>query len=145
MFIAFFGLFAIVCSLFATIAGVASKESHGRWWLIAFSGAVWGLIGILTAIWPGLPRYVVLVLIAGWAVITGGVEIAATIKLRKFITLEWLMIATGILSMFFVWLLIVFRGPGTLNVVGLVGVYAVALGILQVVLSLKLREIRKPL
>ena len=134
--VAYLGLFSIVSGLLATFPGVASRESNGRWWLIAFSGAAWGLIGILTLFWPGIPNSVVLVLI------TGTIEITASIKLQKFLPPEWLMIAMGTLSMLFVWLLISFRSPGALSVVRLIGIYAMALGILQIVLSLKLREIK---
>ena len=142
IFVAYLGLFSIVSGLLATFPGVASRESNGRWWLIAFSGAAWGLIGILTLFWPGIPTPVVLVLIGAWAMITGTIEIIASIKLQKFLPPEWLMIAMGTLSMLFVWLLISFRGPGALSVVRLIGIYAMALGILQIVLSLKLREIK---
>jgi uncharacterized membrane protein HdeD (DUF308 family) len=97
---------------------------------------------VLTFLSPGITALVLLSFIAAWSIITGVFEIATAVRLRKAIENEWLMILSGIVSIIFGILLIVFPGPGTLSLVWLIGLYALIFGILTLVLSLRLRGMR---
>jgi len=81
-----------------------------------------------------------LYLIAAWALVTGGFEIAAAIRLRKVITGEWLLILSGLASVALGVVLILFPGPGALALVLWIGAYALVSGVLLIILAFRLRS-----
>jgi hypothetical protein len=82
---------------------------------------------------------VLLYVIASWAIVTGVVEVLAAVRLRREITDEWLLGLSGVLSVVFGLLLIIFPRAGALTVVWLIGVYALVFGVVLVGLALRLR------
>ena len=109
------------------------------WWL-AIVGLLGILVGILTLAWPGITALVLLLFIAGWAIATGILQIVGAVRLRKEIDNEWLLIASGVLSVIFGLILVVQPGAGALALLYVIGFYAVLYGILLVGLSLRLRR-----
>jgi hypothetical protein len=109
-----------------------------RWWL-ALVGLFGIAAGILTFAWPGITALVLLLFIAGWAIATGVSQIVGAIRLRKEIENEWLLIASGVLSVIFGLILVAQPGTGALALLYVIGIYAVLYGILEVWLSLRLR------
>ena len=55
------------------------------------------------------------------------------------ITGEWVLALAGVLSVGFGVLLLLFPGPGALSLVWLIGAYALAFGVLLLVLAFRLR------
>ncbi len=138
-----FGAFALVEGILAVIAGIASRRYFESWWAVLLRGVLGILIGLLTFFWPNITALVLLYFIAAWALVTGIFEIVAAIELRRLITGEWAMILGGLLSILFGILLFVFPGAGAVGLVWLIGVYAIAFGILLIVLALRLRGLRR--
>jgi uncharacterized membrane protein HdeD (DUF308 family) len=101
-------------------------------------GIVGIAVGILTFVWPGITALTLLYFIAAWAIITGIFEIAAAVQLRKEIEGEWLLAFSGIASMIFGLLLVVFPGASALAVVWLIGAYSLLFGILLLALTFRL-------
>jgi uncharacterized membrane protein HdeD (DUF308 family) len=128
------GVFNIVASFRATGAG------QQRWWVLLLEGIVSIIAGLVAFFMPGLTALALLYLIAAWAVVTGALEIAAAIRLRRQIRGEWLLALAGILSIVFGVLLFLFPGPSALAVVLWIGAYAIAFGVLLIVLGLRLRR-----
>jgi uncharacterized membrane protein HdeD (DUF308 family) len=87
-----------------------------------------------------LTAIVLLYLIAAWAVVTGIFEIATAIRLRQEIRGEWALIIGGVLSVLFGVILAVI-GPvaGLLSLIWLIGIYAVAFGILMLITAFQVR------
>ena len=81
-------------------------------------------------------------LIAAWAVLTGVLEIAAAVRLRKHITGEWWLALTGVLSIAFGVLVSLYPGAGALVMVLWIGAYAIIFGVLLLVVAFKLRRVR---
>ena len=96
--------------------------------------------GIATLMWPGLTGIILLYLIAGWAIASGIFEIVGAIRLRKEIDDEWLLIASGVVSVIFGLLILANPGAGALGVAFAIGAFAVLFGVLQVALSMRLRK-----
>jgi uncharacterized membrane protein HdeD (DUF308 family) len=138
-----FGAFALADGILAVIAGIASHRYFESWWAMLLRGVLGILIGLLTFLWPNTTALVLLYFIAAWAVLTGIFEIVAAIQLRRLIAGEWAMILSGLLSILFGVLLFVFPGAGAVALVWLIGVYAIAFGILLIVLALRLRGLRR--
>src|SRR5690606_19834914 len=81
-----------------------------------------------------------LAVIAAWSLVGGVLEIAAAIRLRREIHNEWALALSGVLSVGLGALLLLAPAAGALAVVLWVGVYAFVVGILQIVLSFRLRS-----
>ena len=97
-------------------------------------------VGILTFAWPGITALVLLLFIAGWAIATGILQIVGAIRLRKEIDNEWLLIASGVLSVIFGLILVAQPATGALALLYVIGFYAILYGILLVGFSLRLRR-----
>jgi uncharacterized membrane protein HdeD (DUF308 family) len=90
---------------------------------------------------PGLTAVVLLYLIAAWAIVTGIFEIATAIRLRQEIRGEWALIIGGALSVLFgVILVVVSPFAALLSLVWLIGVYAVAFGIMLLIAGFRVRS-----
>lgn len=135
-----FGLYALVAGILWVAAGFARSEPQlqPRWALILF-GIVSILAGIVAFVMPGVTAVSLLYLIAAWAIVTGVLDIAAAIRLRKLIEGEWLYVLSGALSVLFGVLVMAFPGAGALSLALWIGAWAFASGILLVVLGFKLR------
>jgi uncharacterized membrane protein HdeD (DUF308 family) len=136
-----FGAYAFVDGVFSIVTAVR-RRSADRWWLLLLEGIAGILAGIATLVWPAITAIVLLYLIAAWALVTGVLEIAAAIRLRKAITGEWLLALSGVASVILGVLLIIAPGPGALAVVIWIGAYAFVFGALLVALSFRLRSLR---
>jgi uncharacterized membrane protein HdeD (DUF308 family) len=84
---------------------------------------------------------VLLYLVAAWAVVTGILEIAAAISLRRVLEGEWLLALTGILSVVLGVALFAQPGAGLLASVWMIGVYALCAGLLMLWLGFRLRAL----
>lgn len=136
----FFGAYALVDGIFAIIAAVTHHNEGNHRWLLFFEGVAGIAAGILTFIWPGMTAFVLLYLIAAWAIITGILEILAAIRLRQEISGELLLIVGGIVSIVFGVVIALFPAAGALAVVWLIASYAVIFGLLLLFLAFRLRN-----
>ena len=134
----FYGAFALVDGVLAIAAAVMGGAPAPRWWL-AIVGLLGIAVGILTFAWPGVTALILLLFIAGWAIATGALQIVGAIALRKEIDNEWLLIASGALSVLFGLILVAQPQTGALALLFIIGAYAILYGTLLVFFSLRLR------
>jgi uncharacterized membrane protein HdeD (DUF308 family) len=134
-----FGAYALVDGVLA-LATAIRRRGKDRWWLFLLEGLAGIAAGALTFLWPDITAIALLYVIAAWALVTGGFEIAAAIRLRKVIRREWLLALIGLASVALGILLILFPGPGALALVLWIGAYALVTGVLLVALGLRLRS-----
>jgi uncharacterized membrane protein HdeD (DUF308 family) len=134
-----FGAYAVVDGIFAIVAAVRAAEHHERWWTLALQGVVDILAGIIAFVWPAATALALLFLVAFWAIVTGVLEIAAAIRLRREIQGEWLLILSGILSVLFGGVLLALPTAGLLVIVWWIGAYALVSGVVLIALAFKLR------
>jgi uncharacterized membrane protein HdeD (DUF308 family) len=137
---ALLGAYALVDGIAALWSCWHARSRGKAMWQIILIGVLGVAAGLFTFISPGLTALALLLLIAVWAIANGVFQIAAAIRLRKEIDNEWLMILSGVLSVVFGGLMIASPGAGALAVLWIIGAFAVAYGVLLVLLAFKLRK-----
>jgi len=140
----FWGAYALVDGVAALWAGWQAKDRGKPMWQVVLIGVLGVAAGIFTFFSPGITAIALLTLIAVWAIVTGVFQIAAAIRLRKEISNEWLMILSGVLSVVFGVLMIINPGAGAMAVLWVIGVFAIAYGVMLVGLALRLRKHAPP-
>ena len=140
VFVALFGAYAVVDGVLAIIAGVRAAERHERWWSPVLKGLAGIAAGVLAFVWPALTALALLNLIAGWAIVTGVLEIVAAVHLHRAHG-EWLLVLNGVLSVLFGLLVIVWPGAGVLTLLWLIGTYSIVFGVVLLVLAFRLRNL----
>jgi uncharacterized membrane protein HdeD (DUF308 family) len=138
-----FGAYAFADGVLTIITAIRRRGAD-RWWLLLLNGLVGIAAGILTLLWPGITALALLYVIAAWALVTGVLEIAAAIRLRKAITGEWLLALSGFLSIALGVMLVLWPGAGALAIVIWIGAYALVFGALLFALGLRLRGLGSP-
>ncbi len=140
LLVLFYGAYALVDGVFSLIAAFAGKgEGTPTWWLILV-GILGIAAGLVTFLVPGISAVVLIMIIGAWAVVCGIFEIIGAIQLRKEIDNEWLLILSGIVSVLFGLGVLVFPGAGALALVWLIATFAIAFGILWIVLAFRLKK-----
>jgi len=132
---ALFGGYALVDGIFALVAGI-----HARWVVLALIGVLGIIAGLITFFFPGLTALTLLLIIAAWAIVRGIIEITAAIQLRKVIANEWALILGGICSVIFGLILFARPAAGALAVIWIIGAYALIIGVILILLSLRVRR-----
>jgi uncharacterized membrane protein HdeD (DUF308 family) len=132
-----FGAYALVDGVFALIYAFGSGRRF-RGWLVV-EGLAGIVLGVIALVWPGITALSLLYLIAGWAVVTGVLEIIAAIRLRKVITNEWMLALSGLASVIFGVILAIQPGAGALALIWLIAAYAIVFGVLLIALGFRLR------
>jgi uncharacterized membrane protein HdeD (DUF308 family) len=136
-----FGAYAIVDGVFAVAFATWRGRAGLRWGWWLFEGLASIGAGVLTFVWPGMSGMVLLSVIAVWALLTGVAEIAVAVRLRKVIRGEWLLAASGVLSIAGGVLLLLFPRSGALAVMWVIGTYALVFGILLTTLGVRMRGV----
>ena len=134
-----FGAFTLIDGSLAVAVGIAVSKLFERWWALVLEGLTGIGIGVLTFFWPNVTGLVLLYFIAAWAVTTGIFEIVAAIQFRKVVSGEWAIILSGILSVLLGVLLFVFPSSSAVGIIWLIGLYAIAFGIMGLIIAFHLR------
>jgi uncharacterized membrane protein HdeD (DUF308 family) len=138
-----FGAYALVDGAFAIIAGIKSHGEYKRWGLLLLQGILSVAAGVFAFVVPAMTAFILLILIASWAIVTGAFQIAAAIQLRKHIKGEWLLALGGVFSILFGAVLLLNPPAGALAVVWIIGAYAIIFGVLLIALGFKLRGLER--
>jgi uncharacterized membrane protein HdeD (DUF308 family) len=136
-----FGAFATIDGIASIMFGLRGEPNGTVWWTMVALGALAIIVGIIAFAWPELTLLAFLAIIAAFSILRGVLEIIAAVRLRKEIQGEWLLGLSGVLSIVFGGLLILWPEIGLVVVAWLMGAYMLALGTLAVFLALKLRRL----
>src|SRR5690606_21602267 len=147
-----FAAFSFVDGIFSVASGVrGARNKQERWGALLLSGLFGIGIGVLFVLFPLVSTFALalttLLLIAARAMDRDVCEVAAAIRLREAIKGEWLLAASGVLSILLaaaiVVLLALNPGLSVLSVAWLLGFYALLTGIALIVLAFRLRRMAR--
>lgn len=140
-----FGAYALLDGVFSLAAAWRRRPGDPPWWALLLSGVAGVAAGIISFVWPGITALALVYLIAAWAFITGVLQVAAAVRLRKEIDGEWMLALSGIISIGLGALLAVMPGAGAIGLVWYFGAFALLFGIVLMGLSYRLRSHRQRL
>ena len=138
------GAYALIDGVIAiwTAFNASGGDAGPRWWL-GLSGGVSILAGIVAFVYSGMTALVLLMFIAIWAIIIGALQLYAGIQLRKVVENELWLVLTGLLSIVFGVVLIVWPSTGALAVIWTIASYAVLFGCLLIGLGFRLKKYKR--
>ena len=139
-----FGAYALVDGVFAIVGVFGGTRGGTPRWVLLIEGVVGVLAGLVAFVLPGMTALALLYLIAAWSIVTGIFEAATAIRLRREIRGEWALVAGGVVSVIFGIVLAVLPMVGILSLVWLVGVYAIAFGVLLIITAFRVRSHEGP-
>ena len=139
--IALFGAYALVSGMFMLGAGLEHLAERRTDWVPYVLGGLAGLaVGGITFFRPGITALVLLYLIAGWAIVSGAFEIPAAFALWDETHESWLLGLAGVLSIAFGILIAVYPASGALAILWLIGIYALAVGLAELVYAFRMHQ-----
>lgn len=139
-----FGAYVLVDGVLGLVVGLTRKSERRRWWVLALEGLAGIAVGVLTFLSPQVTALVLLYMVAAWAILTGALEIAAAIRLRKEIDNEVLLALSGFVSIALGVLLVLFPGAGAVSLIWMLGAYALVFGVILMALGFRLRARATP-
>ena len=136
-----FGAYSFVDGCITIVLALRGAGTGERWGLLLLNGLFGILAGIAAAVWPGITALVFVMLIASWAVLSGGLMLGAAFGM-KISHGRWLLVCGAIVSL--IYGLLLFASPlvGAVVLTWWVGTYALVFGTILIALALKLRSHR---
>ncbi|WP_433468749.1 HdeD family acid-resistance protein [Spirillospora sp. CA-128828] len=135
-----FGAYALADGVVALAEAFRGTTGSPRGMLV-LSGVAGIALGIAALVWPGITAFVLLMLIAAWAVATGVLEVVVAFALRKELKGEWAYVLTGAISVIFGILLFAWPVSGAVAIVWLIGLFSILFGAAMVGAAFRLRRL----
>lgn len=120
-------IFVILDGVLSLVAAVRARQP--TWGFGAFEGVLGLVVGILALAWPQATAMIIAVLVGVWALLTGILELAAAIRLRREIRSVWLLGIAGVVSVIFGIAILASPSAGVVVLTTLVGIYAILFGL----------------
>ncbi len=137
-----FAGYALIDGVMSIVGALRAAARHERWATLVIEGIAGIGACAVTVLWPAITVLGLVIVIGAWAIVTGGFEVAAAIRLREYISGEWLLVLGGIASIIFGVLILAVPTAGAVVIALWIGAYAFVFGILQIALGIRLREFR---
>lgn len=137
--VALFAAYALLGGIASVIGAIGHRRVDDDWWLPLLLGLVSIGAAIVAVVNPVLTTLVLVMVIAANALVTGVLDIAAAVRLRRELHGEWLLALSGIASVVFGALVFMYPLAGAIALVWLVSVYAIVTGVLLLSLAVRVR------
>lgn len=134
-----FGAYALIDGVVSLVGTVRAARRHTRAWPQAVRGAAGVLVGLFAILFPPVTGVVLLLTVAVWAVVIGVVELLTAVRLRGSTGRAWLFAVYGVISIAF-GAFLVLSPAGVFAVAGLIGIYALARGIVATWVGFSVRR-----
>ncbi|MGU3464006.1 HdeD family acid-resistance protein [Methylobacterium sp. C33D] len=135
----FFAAYMLADGVFAVVGAVRAAQRHERWGFLLIEGLVDIVVGVAAVLMPAAAVWAFVLLLAVWALVTGGLMIAAAFRLHLHYGRWWLVLG-GVVSILFGLALLINPGMSALVLTWWIGSYTFAFGILLLILAFKLRS-----
>jgi uncharacterized membrane protein HdeD (DUF308 family) len=123
----------------AGISAVRAMRRRDQWGFLIFEGLLNIAVGMVAFLWPGVTVVAFVLLVAAWAIISGGLMMAAAFRLNISHGRWWLVLG-GLCSLIYGALLIAMPLIGAVVLTWWMGAYALVFGISLIILSFQLRS-----
>ena len=134
-------LFAVYAFTDAVIEGIRAFSSARAWPVIGH--LLMGLIdiaaGVVALAWPGPTAYVLVIVVAAWAIVAGVTEFIAGFMAGETAGIRAMLLLGGLISVAFGVVLFARPGVGALTLALLFGMFALIYGVSQISLGIQLR------
>ncbi len=134
----FFAAYMLVDGVFGIVSAIRAASRHERWGFLLMEGLVNILTGVVAFLMPGITVIVFVLLMAAWALVSGGLMLGAAFKLNQAHG-RWLLALGGVVSLLYGVLLVIAPLVGALVLTWWLGAYALAFGVVLLVLAFRLR------
>lgn len=135
-----FAILLFVSGIFLIAESISSVDKSHKT-LKIIEGIINIITGIIVLILPAESIAVIMIFVSAWAFVSGIFQIASAIKLRKVIEHEFLAISGGFISLIFGIVILLNLIAGAEALVIVFGIFAVILGILNITLSFKVKNL----
>jgi uncharacterized membrane protein HdeD (DUF308 family) len=133
-----FGYYALFDGIFSLAAAAGGRGRQDRW-VLALEGVVGVWAGVVTLRAPHMIATVLVFFLSFWAMASGFLRIAAAVRLRREISGERWLAASGILSVLFALMLLIRPAVGAVGLVWILAGYAMVMGMVLILLGMELR------
>jgi uncharacterized membrane protein HdeD (DUF308 family) len=134
-----FAAYTLVDGAFAIVGAVRAAQRHERWGFLLLEGIVDIIVAVTAVLVPGAAVWAFVLLLAAWALVTGGLMIAAAFRLHLHYGRWWLGLG-GLVSILFGIALALEPGMSALVLTWWIGAYTIAFGVLLLILAFQLRS-----
>jgi uncharacterized membrane protein HdeD (DUF308 family) len=135
----FFAAYMLVDGFFGIAAAVRAARQHERWGFLLLEGLLDIVVGVAAFLVPAAAVWAFVLLVAAWALLSGGLMIAAAFRLHPHYGRWWLGLG-GAVSVLFGIALLINPGMSALVLTWWLGAYAVAFGVMLLILGFRLRS-----
>ena len=142
--VAFFAAYAFIIAAAYLVAAVKNRKTESGWWLLLLLGLVALAAGALTVFYPAVTAVVLVLLMGANAFMSGILDIAMAVRLRRELRNKGLLVLSGVLSIVFGLLVMVYPGAGAIALVWLVSLHAMLTAVLLLSMAFALRRADKP-
>ena len=135
-----FAAWAIVSGVSQLAAGWRVAEARGRSWPFQVAGAVSVIAGVLALLNPAITILYLILLLGGWILISGAMEVYTAWKIRNEVTGEWLLALLGVIRIVVGVIILAMPVIGALLTAALFATWSILGGIAALVLGWRLRQ-----
>ena len=133
-----FGIYMLIDGVIGLVASVRAVVAHGHWGALLAEAVLNIIMGLIALFIPGAAVLAFVLLMAAWALISGGLMLAAAVKLHASHGRWWLGLG-GVVSLIWGVLLVAAPLMGAVVLTWWLGIYAIVFGIALLVCGWRLR------
>ncbi|MCJ2073026.1 HdeD family acid-resistance protein [Methylobacterium sp. J-030] len=139
----FFAAYILTDGIVAILGAIRAAQHHERWGFLLLEGIVDIVVAVAAVLVPSAAVWAFVLLLAAWALVTGGLMIAAAFRLHLHYGRWWLGLG-GLVSILFGIALLIEPGMSALVLTWWIGSYSLAFGVLLLILAFRLRSRHGP-